>query len=142
VPYKGGGPAAVALLSGEIALIFGEPASLVGYIKAGRVRPIAVTSAKRSLSFPELPTVAESGVAGYEVTSWNGMLAPAGTPADIVRRLNADFNKIISDPEMNKRMLANGYEAVGGPPEKFGEWIRAETAKWAPIVKKAGVRVD
>jgi tripartite-type tricarboxylate transporter receptor subunit TctC len=142
VPYKGGGPAAVALLSGEIALIFGEPASLVGYIKAGRVRPIAVTSAKRSLSFPELPTVAESGVPGYEVTSWNGMLAPAGTPTDIVRRLNAEFNKIISDPEMNKRMLANGYEAVGGPPEKFGEWIRAETAKWAPIVKKAGVRVD
>jgi tripartite-type tricarboxylate transporter receptor subunit TctC len=142
VPYKGGGPAAVALLSGEIALIFGEPASLVGYIKAGRVRPIAVTSAKRSLSFPELPTVAESGVPGYEVTSWNGMLAPAGTPAEIVRRLNVEFNKIISDPEMNKRMLANGYEAVGGAPEKFAEWIRAETAKWAPIVKKAGVRVD
>jgi tripartite-type tricarboxylate transporter receptor subunit TctC len=142
VPYKGGGPAAVALLSGDIALIFGEPASLVGFIKAGRVRPIAVTSAKRSLSFPELPTVAESGVPGYEVTSWNGMLAPAGTPPEVVRRLNAEFNKIITDPEMNKRMLANGYEAVGGPPEKFGEWIRTETAKWAPIVKKAGVRVD
>jgi tripartite-type tricarboxylate transporter receptor subunit TctC len=142
VPYKGGGPAAVALLSGEIALIFGEPASLVGYIKSGRVRPIAVTSAKRSLSFPELPTVGESGVPGYEVTSWNGMLAPAGTSPEIVRRLNAEFNKIVSEPEMHKRMLANGYEAVGGPPEKFGEWIRAETAKWAPIVKKAGVRVD
>src|SRR5215213_4086345 len=142
VPYKGGGPAAVALLSGEIALIFGEPASLVGYIKSGRVRPIAVTSAKRSLSFPELPTVAESGVPGYEVTAWKGMLAPAATPPEIVRRLNAEFNKIISEPEMNKRMLANGYEAVGGAPEKFGEWIRAETAKWAPVVKKAGVRVD
>ena len=142
VPYKGGGPAAVALLSGEIALIFGEPASLVGYIKAGRVRPIAVTSAKRSLSFPELPTVSESGVPGYEVTSWNGMLAPAGTPPEIVRRLNTELNRIISEPEMNKRMLANGYEAVGGPPEKFGEWIRSETAKWAPVVKKAGVRVD
>lgn len=142
VPYKGGGPAAVALLSGEIGLIFGEPASLVGFIKSGKVRAIAVTSAKRSLSFPELPTVGESGVPGYEVTSWNGMLAPAGTSVDIIKRLNAEFNRIISEPEMHKRMLANGYEAVGGPPEKFGEWIRSETAKWAPIVRKAGVRVD
>jgi tripartite-type tricarboxylate transporter receptor subunit TctC len=142
VPYKGGGPAAVALLSGEIGLIFGEPATLVGFIKSGKVRAIAVTSAKRSLSFPELPTVAESGVPGYEVTSWNGMLAPAGTPADIIKRLNAEYNKIIAEPEMHKRMLTNGYEAVGGPPEKFGEFIRAETAKWAPVVKKAGVRVD
>jgi tripartite-type tricarboxylate transporter receptor subunit TctC len=142
VPYKGGGPAAVALLSGEIALIFGEPATVVGYIKSGKVRAIAVTSAKRALSFPELPTVAESGVPGYEVTSWNGMLAPAATPAEVIRRLNSEYNKIISDADMKKRMLDNGYEAVGGPPEKFGEWIRAETAKWAPIVKKAGVRVD
>jgi tripartite-type tricarboxylate transporter receptor subunit TctC len=142
VPYKGGGPAAVALLSGEIALIFGEPATVVGFMKSGKVRAIAVTSAKRALSFPELPTVAESGVPGYEVTSWNGMLAPAATSAEIIRRLNGEYNRIIADAEMKKRMLDNGYEAVGGPPEKFGEWIRAETAKWAPIVKKAGVRVD
>jgi tripartite-type tricarboxylate transporter receptor subunit TctC len=142
VPYKGGGPAAVALISGEIALILGEPASLVGHIKAGKVRAVAVTTSARSLSFPELPTVAESGVPGYEVTSWNGMLAPAGTPADIVRRLNAEYNKIISDPEMRKRMIANGYEPVGGPPEKFGEHIRAEIAKWAPVVKRANVRID
>ena len=142
VPYKGGGPAAVALLSGEIALILGEPASLVGHIKAGKVRPIAVTTAKRALSFPELPTVGESGVPGYEVTSWNGMLAPAGTPPDIVKRLNSEYNKIISEPEMRKRMIANGYEPVGGPPEKFGEHIRAEIAKWAPVVKRANIRVD
>ena len=142
VPYKGGGPAAVALLSGEIALILGEPASLVGHIKAGKVRPIAVTTAQRALSFPELPTVAEAGVPGYEVTSWNGMLAPAATPQDIVRRLNTEYNKIISDPEMRKRMIANGYEPVGGPPEKFGEHIRAEIAKWGPVVKRANVRVD
>jgi tripartite-type tricarboxylate transporter receptor subunit TctC len=142
VPYKGGGPAAVALIGGEISLIMGEPASLVGHIKAGKVRAIAVTTAQRSASFPDLPTVAESGVPGYDVTSWNGMLAPAGTPADIVRRLNAEYNKIISEPEMHKRMLANGYEAVGGPPEKFGSHIHAEIAKWAPVVKRAGVRVD
>jgi tripartite-type tricarboxylate transporter receptor subunit TctC len=142
VPYKGGGPAAVALLGGEIGLILGEPASLVGHIKAGKVRPVAVTTAQRSLSFPDLPTVAESGVPKYEVTSWNGMLAPAGTPADVIRRLNAEYNKIITDGEMRKRMVANGYEPVGGPPEKFGEHIRAEIAKWAPVVKRANVRVD
>jgi len=142
VPYKGGGPAAIALLGGEIGLILGEPASLVGHIKAAKVRPIAVTTAQRSLSFPELPTVAESGVPKYEVTSWNGMLAPAGTPADVIRRLNAEYNRIITDPEMRKRMVANGYEPVGGPPEKFGEHIRAEIAKWAPVVKRANVKVD
>jgi tripartite-type tricarboxylate transporter receptor subunit TctC len=142
VPYKGGGPAAVALISGEIALIMGEPASLVGHIKAEKVRAIAVTTSARALSFPELPTVAESGVPGYEVTSWNGMLAPAGTPADIVRRLNSEYNKIIADPEMRKRMIANGYEPVGGPPDKFGQHIRAEIAKWGPVVKRANVRVD
>ena len=142
VPYTGGGPAAVALLSGEIGLMLGEPASMVGFIKAGKVRAIAVTTPKRSISFPDLPTVAESGVRGYEVTSWNGMLAPAGTPAEIVRRLNAAFNKIIADPEMRKRMIANGYEPVGGPPEKFGEHIRAELAKWAPVVKRANIKVD
>jgi tripartite-type tricarboxylate transporter receptor subunit TctC len=142
VPYKGGGPAAVALIGGEIGLILGEPASLVGHIKAGKVRAIAVTSARRSPFLPELPTVAESGVPGYDVTSWNGMLAPAATPPEIVRRLNADYNRLVSDPEMRKRMIANGYEPVGGPPEKFGEHIRAEIAKWAPVVKRANIRVD
>ena len=142
VPYKGGGPAAVALISGEIALILGEPASVVGHIKAGKVRAIAVTSMKRALSFPELPTVAESGVPQYEVTSWNGMVAPAATPADIVKRLNTEYNRIISDGEMRKRLIANGYEPVGGPPEKFGEHIHAEIEKWGPVVKRANVRVD
>ncbi|HYC45042.1 MAG TPA: tripartite tricarboxylate transporter substrate binding protein [Burkholderiales bacterium] len=142
VPYKGGGPAAVALLGGEIGVIMGEPASLVGFIKAGKVRAIAVTTPKRALSFPELPTVGESGVPGYEVTSWNGMLAPAKTPPDVIARLNAEYNKIIADPEMRKRMIASGYEPVGGPPEKFGEHIRSEIAKWGPVVKRAGVRVD
>ena len=142
VPYKGGGPAAVALLSGEITMILGEPASIVGFVKAGRVRALAVTGAKRAPAMPELPTIAEAGVAGYEATSWNGMLAPAGTPADVIKRLNAEFNRIIGTPDMSKRMLDNGYEPVGGPPERFGELIRAEIAKWAPVVAAAGVRVD
>ena len=142
VPYKGGGPAAVALLSGEITMILGEPASIVGFVKAGKVRALAVTGEKRALGMPELPTMAEAGVPGYAATSWNGMLAPAGTPGDIIKRLNAEFNRIIGDPEMKKRMLDNGYEPAGGTPEKFGEHIRAEIAKWAPVVKATGVRVD
>ena len=142
VPYKGGGPAAVALLSGEITMILGEPATIVGFVKSGRVRALAVTGAKRAPALPELPTIAEAGVAGYEATSWNGMLAPAGTPADVIKRLNAEFNRIISAPDMKKRMLDSGYEPVGGPPERLGELIRTEIAKWAPVVKAAGVQVD
>ncbi len=142
VPYKGGGPAAVALLSGEIALILGEPASIVQQVKAGRLRALAVTSAKRSLGLPELPTVAEAGVPGYNVTSWNGILIPAGTPAEAIKRLNGDLNRIISAPDMHARMIEFGYEPVGGPPEKFGEHIRTEIVKWAPVVKAAGVTVD
>jgi tripartite-type tricarboxylate transporter receptor subunit TctC len=142
VPYKGGGPAAIALLSGEITLILGEPASIVQHVKAGKLRAIAVTSARHALAMPELPTVAEAGVPGYEVTSWNGILIPAGAPADVIKRLNGELNKIISAPDMHARMIEFGYEPVGGPPEKFGEHIRAEIAKWAPVVKAAGVRVD
>jgi tripartite-type tricarboxylate transporter receptor subunit TctC len=142
VPYKGGGPAAVALLAGEIMMILGEPATIVGHIKAGKVRAIAVTGAKRTPGMPGLPTINESGVPGYVATSWNGMLAPAGAPVDIIRRLNAEFNRAIADTDMRTRMLNNGFEPVGGPPEKFGELIRAEIAKWAPVVKAAGVQVD
>ena len=142
VPYKGGGPAAVALLSGEISMIFGEPASVVGFVKTGRVRAIAVTSGRRAQAMPDLPTIAESGVPGYEATSWNGMLSPAGTPADIIKRLNAEFNRMIAEADMKKRMLDNGYEPVGGTPEKFGALIRAEIAKWAPVVVAAGIKVD
>ena len=142
VPYKGGGPAAFALLSGEIMMILGEPASLVNYIKAGRVRALAVTSARRSLALPELPTVDESGVPGYEVISWNGISAPAQTPAEIISRLNAELNKIIGPPEMRSRLLEYGYEPIGGSPERFGQHIQAEIAKWAPVVKIAGVKVE
>jgi tripartite-type tricarboxylate transporter receptor subunit TctC len=142
VPYKGGAPAAIALMGGEIAMIFGEPATIVQHIKSGKMKAIAVTSGKRALALPDLPTVQETGIAGYDVTSWNGMLAPAGTPADIIKRLNAEFNRIISTPEMKKRMIENGYEPTGGAPEKFGELIRSEITKWAPVVKSANIKVD
>lgn len=142
VPYKGGGPAAIALMSGEIAMIFGEPATIIQHLKSGKMKGIAVTSAKRALALPNLPTVQETGFAGYDVTSWNGMLAPAAVPADIIKRLNAEFNRIIATPDMRKRLLDNGFEPVGGAPERFGELIRSELAKWAPVVKAANIRVD
>ena len=142
VPYKGGGPAAIALLSGDVEMIFGEPTTLVSHVKAGKLRAIAVTSNRRALALPDLPTVAEGGVPGYEVTSWHGVLAPAGVPKDIISRLNTEFNRIMATPEMKKRMLDQGYEPVGGTPEKFGEHIHAEIAKWAPVIKAAGLKVD
>lgn len=142
VPYKGGGPAAVALLSGEVGMIFGEPASMIGFLKAGKLRALAVTSGKRALSLPELPTMAEAGVADYDVTSWNGILTPAATPREIVGRLNAELNKIISAPAMRDRMIGLGYEPVGGTPEDFAKFIQSELAKWAPVVKAANVRID
>ena len=142
VPYKGGGPAAIALLSGEISMIFGEPATVVQQIKAGKVRALAVTSSKRALALPELPTIAESGVPGYEVTSWNAILAPAGTPKDIITKLNTEINKIIVMPDMKQRLIDNGFEPVGGTPEKAADKIHSEIAKWAPVVKAAGIKVD
>ena len=141
VPYRAAAPA-IALMSGEISMILGEPATIVGHLQSGKMRALAVTSAKRTPGLPQLPTMAEAGLPAYEATSWNGMLAPAGTAADIIRRLNAEFNRIISMPDVRKRMLDSGFEPVGGPPEKLGELIRIEIAKWAPVVKAAGVQVD
>jgi tripartite-type tricarboxylate transporter receptor subunit TctC len=142
VPYKGGGPASIALISGEISMIFGEPATIVQQVRSGKLRAIAVTSAARAKALPELPTLAESGIADYEVTSWNGVLAPAATPREIVNRLNAEFNRMIAAPSMQARMLEFGFEPTGGTPERFGSLIRDELAKWAPVVKAAGIKID
>lgn len=142
VPYKGGGPAAVALLGGEIDLIFNDPASLVQHIKAGKLRALASTGSRRALALPDVPTVAESGVPGYEVISWNGVLVPAGVPVDIVKRLNFELNKVIAAADMRPKLIEVGLEPVGGTPEQFGQYIRSETVKWAPVVKAAGITVD
>ncbi|WP_459617013.1 Bug family tripartite tricarboxylate transporter substrate binding protein [Bordetella sp. 2513F-2] len=142
VPYKGGGPAAMALLSGEIDMVFGEPSTMLANIEAGKLRAIATTSEKRSLSLPDLPTISESGVPGYDVTSWNGVLAPVGTPADRIGRLNEAFNRVLSDPDMRARLLAVGYEPVGGAPEDFSKKIQDELDKWGPVVKRTGLQLN
>ena len=136
VPYKGGAPATNAILSGEIDLIFGEPAPLLPHVKGGKLRALAVTSAKRSPGVPDLPTIAEVAVPGYEVTSWNGFLAPAGTPDTAIKRLNASFNKVLADPAMRERLIQMGYEPVGGAPELFSKHIAEETKKRGEIVNR------
>ncbi len=142
VPYKGGGPAALALLGGEVDMVFGEPSTLLPNIEAGKLRAIATTSKNRSKSLPDIPTISESGVPGYDVTSWNGVLAPAGTPPEVIARLNKAFNDVLADPDMRKRLLAIGYEPVGGKPEAFSKQIQDELEKWGPIVKQTGLQID
>ena len=142
VPYKGGGPAAMALLGGEVDMVFGEPSTLLPNIKAGKLRAVATTSKERSKSLPDIPTISESGVPDYDVTSWNGVLAPAGTPPDIIARLNKAFNDVLADPDMRKRLLAIGYEPVGGKPEDFSKQIQSGLDKWGPIVKQTGLQID
>ncbi len=142
IPYKGGAPAATALMSGEIDMIFGEPATLLPHIASGKFRPLAVTSDKRSLTLPELPTIAEAGVPGYAVTSWNGVLAPANTPAGAIKILNAAFNKALAEPDIRARIEKMGFEPIGGAPELFSALIEAETLKWGPVIKKSGLQIN
>lgn len=142
VPYKGGGPASTALLAGEVNMIFGEPGTVIPLIKQGRVHALAVSSRKRATSLPDVPTIAEAGLPGYDVTSWNGVLAPAGTPAEIISRLNQAFNRVLAMPEVRQAMLERGYEPVGGEPGQFGKHIQQELAKWGPIVKRIGLQID
>lgn len=142
VPYKGGAPSVAAVVAGEVSMTIGEPSSLIPQVRAGTLRALGVSSAKRSVALPDVPTIAESGVAGYEVSSWNGVLAPAGTPERIVARLNAEFNRILADPQTRTALIQKSYEPVGGTPEAFGQYIRAETAKWAKVVAAAGMKVE
>ena len=112
------------------------------HVKGGRMRGIAVTSLKRSALAPEMPTVDESGVPGFEVLVWFGVVGPTGIPRDIVAKLNNEINKILQLPDVRERFQAGGVEPVGGPPEKFGEHLKAEIAKWGKVVKATGARVD
>jgi tripartite-type tricarboxylate transporter receptor subunit TctC len=142
VPYKGGGPAAAAVMAGEVDMVFGEPSTLLPFVAAGKLRALATTGEKRSISLPDLPTIAEAGVPGYAVTSWNGVLAPKGTPPAAITRLNLAFNKVLNDTEMRAKLLKIGYEPVGGPPQAFFKHIEAETIKWGPVIKESGLQMN
>jgi tripartite-type tricarboxylate transporter receptor subunit TctC len=142
VPYKGSTAAHADLLSGRTALMFDTVAAIKGHVQSGAVRALAVTTAKRSAAAPEVPTMAEAGLAGYETSTWGGVLAPAGTPRDVVGRLNAEINKALAAPDVRERMLGAGIEPAGGTPQQFAEFIRSEMAKWGNVAKAAGIQPE
>ena len=142
VPYKGSAPALQDLVGGQVQLMFDNLPSSLALIKAGKLRPIAVTSLARSAALPDVPTIAESGYPGFEASSWFGLLAPAGTPEAIVTKLNAEGNRWLATPEAKDKLLAQGAIAAGGSPADFAQHIATETVKWAKVVKQSGAKVD
>lgn len=142
IPYKGSGPALADLLGGQVSVMFDNLTSSIGYIKAGRLRAIAVTTSKRYPELPEIPTIAESGVAGYEASAWFGIVAPRAIPKEIVGRINAEVNRAIALADMKEKLLQQGAEATPLTPEQFGAFIHNEVVKWAKVVKASGAKVE
>ena len=142
IPYKGGGPSVIALVSGEASVGFTTTPSCIHQIQAGRLRGLAVSSAQRSPYLPDLPTVAEAGVPGYETTAWYGMMVPTGTPAEIIARLNAETAKALTLPDVKSRLDATGMVPKSSSPEELGRHMHDEIAKWAKVVKALNLKVD
>jgi tripartite-type tricarboxylate transporter receptor subunit TctC len=142
VPYKGQAPAVTAALSGETSLVFGGVAQTLPQIKAGRLRALGVAGARRSEVLPEVPTIAESGLPGFEASGWYGLLAPGATPRAVVERLNTEVVRILRLPDVANRLRGEAYEIPGETPDQFAAVIRAEVAKWEPIVKQAGIKPE
>ena len=142
IPYKGGGPSVIALVGGEASVGFTTTPSCIAQIQAGRLRGLAVSSAQRSPYLPELPTVAEAGVPGYETTAWYGMAVPTGTPAEVITRLNAEAAKALTFPDVKSRLDSTGMVPQSSTPEQLGQHIQQEVAKWGKIVKALNLRVD
>jgi tripartite-type tricarboxylate transporter receptor subunit TctC len=141
IPYKGSSPALTDLIGGQVAVFIGNMPPTVPHIKAGKLRALAVTTKSRSALMPELPTIADT-LPGYETVAWFGVLAPAGTPPDVVNRLSVEIGKIARSPEMRERLVAMGAEPVGGTPEEFKAVIDRDIAKWKPLAQKVGIKVD
>jgi len=141
VPYKGGGPALIDLLSGQMQIMFATMPAAMPHVKSGKVRPVAVTTIKRSQAMPELPTIGET-VKDYEASTWYGLLVPARTPKNIVSTLHGQIVKILSAREMKDKLIAQGFEPVGGTPEEFGAYIKSEIAKWGKVIRTAGIKPE
>ena len=142
VPYKGSAPALTDMVAGQVTVMFDNMPSCLPFVKAGRLKAIAVTSTKRSPTTPELPTVAEAALPGFDVTVWFSVLAPANTPRDIVARLNGEIVKALKAPDMRERLSQQGAEPVGNTPEEFSAVIKRDLAKWSKLVKDANIRLD
>ena len=142
VPYKGTGQALTDLLAGQVDLLFAPSQTVIQHVRAGKLRALATTGARRTATLPDLPTVAESGLPGYEALGWFGVLAPAATPRPIVEQLSADANRVLADPDVRSRMIALGADPRGNTPEEFARFIRDDQAKWAQLMRDAGIRPD
>lgn len=142
IPYRGSGPAVASLLAGETQLMFDNLPPVVAHIKSGKMRALAVTSLKRSHVMPDLPTLDEVGLKGYEVTAWFGIVAPAATPRETVMKINAALNRATQDPKVNENLTSRGANVIQGTPEQFLAFVKAESDKWGPVVKRAGIVAD
>jgi tripartite-type tricarboxylate transporter receptor subunit TctC len=142
VPYKGSGPAAADAVAGQVQANFASVASVLRFVQAGRLRALAVTSKKRSSQMPEVPTMVEAGLADFELTSWYGLLAPAGTPAALVAKIHADITAVLAGPEIQKSFDVQGLDMAGGSPQAFAEFIRAEAARFARIARAGSISVE
>ncbi|MCU0969035.1 MAG: tripartite tricarboxylate transporter substrate binding protein [Rubrivivax sp.] len=142
IPYKGGGPAVTDTIGGQVPLLWVSIPAAAQHVKNGKLKPIAVSTVKRSAAFPDVPTVQESGVADFEVDSWYAMFVPAGTPRPVIQRLNDVLNQTVADPSVREKLLQQGSEAVGGTPEQLGRTVTAELAKWAKLAKDANIKAD
>jgi tripartite-type tricarboxylate transporter receptor subunit TctC len=142
VPYKGAETAMLAVLAGQVQMVVIGPPASATHVKSGKLRALAVLGKERYSGLPEVPTAAESGMPGFEVDTWYGVLAPAGVPREIVARLNAELTKIMQSPDMRERLAGMGIEPLTSTPAEFGEFVRAEVAKWGSVVKASGARVE
>jgi tripartite-type tricarboxylate transporter receptor subunit TctC len=142
VPYRGSGPAVVDLVAGRIAMMFDAAPSLLPFVTADKLRPLAAASAERNRLMPDLPTFAELGFKGMEISLWYGLVAPAGTPAPVIARLNAELTKILAAPELRDTFAKQGADAAGGSPDEFAAFMREEHARWGVVVREAGIKPD
>lgn len=142
IPFNGAPPAVQATAAGEVQMVMSNPTSLLPLIQAGRIRPLAVTSAKRWPPMKELPTVAESGFAGFEAIAWNGFVAPAGTPREVITRLNQEINGVMTTAQVKPRIEAAGWDVAGGTPEAFAALMQAERRRWQPVIARSGAKLD
>jgi tripartite-type tricarboxylate transporter receptor subunit TctC len=142
VPFKGAGPAVLAAISGVVQVVFGDAASTTPQVVAGQLRALAVTATKRSPKLPNIPTVAESGIAGYEVAAWHGYFAPTGTNPEIVKKINQEVNEVLRDPALRQRLAQDGIETVGGTPQAFGTYLKEELKTWGKVAQEAGIKIN
>jgi len=142
VPYKGGGPAMSDLIGGQVNLIFATTASAIPHLKSGRIKGIAVTTVKRSALLPDLPTISEAGLEGFDANNWYGLVVPAKTPRAIIDQLNAEVTKVLAMPEVKTTLFNQGLDPAPGTPEQFGAYIRSERTKWAKVIKASGAKAE